>query len=249
MRKTFFVVVGVVLVFCACYGDASESFAQSRFAFGIKPGMTMQTSYFGFTAGRFLPYASMDMLWMSVKMTETRSSHDTYYGNTYDYWEEQTFKGKAVLFIPHFGAKWFVHGASRSDGLRAYLNADLYLSIPSVSGEEEKSWRQTYNGQTESGHWSKKMDKDEEELIEDVLSFWGFNLGFGTEYMFSEHFSVGGEYGFRLFFNGIERHDESSSSYGNPGSPYYQSYQDEWDDELRLTLRMNYAVVALNFYF
>lgn len=247
MRRVFCVLV--VLFLCGSYSGASQSFAQSQFVFGVKPGMTIQNSYFGFTAGRFLPYASLDLVWMTVKLTESSSSYDTYYGNTYTYWEEHTYKGKAVLLIPHFGSKFYLRGSNATEGLRTYLNADLYLSIPSVSGEEEKSWRRTWDGQSESDHWSKKMDKEDEELIEDVLSFWGFNLGFGTEYMFSEHFSIGGEYGFRLFFNGIERHGESSSSYGDPGSPYYQSYQDEWDDELRLTLKMNYAVVALNFYF
>jgi hypothetical protein len=66
--------------------------------------------------------------------------------------------------------------------------------------------------------------------------------------MISEHFSVGGEYGFRLFFNKIKYHDEESSSYGDP-EYYYSSYQNKWEDELSLTLKMNYAVVALNFYF
>jgi hypothetical protein len=138
--------------------------------------------------------------------------------------------------------------AKASEGLKAYLNGDLFFSIPSVSGKEESSWRHTYDGQTESGHSSGKLDKKTEELIEDVLSFWGFNLGFGTEYMFSEHFSVGGEYGFRLFFDKIKYHDEESSSYGDP-QYYYYSYQNKWEDELSLTLKMNYAVVALNFYF
>jgi hypothetical protein len=252
MRKVICVLVGLVLAFCVGYGDAGESFAQSRFAFGIKPGMTIQNSYFGFTAGRFLPYASMDLLWMSVKMTETSEEHrqdDSYYGSTrYSYWDEQTIEGKALVLIPHFGSKLYIYGSQASEGLRSYLNGDLYFSISSVSGEEEESWRYTYDGATESGHSSDKWDKKTEELVEDVLSFWGFNLGFGTEYMFSEHFSIGGEYGFRLFFNKIKWQDENSWSYGTPGYDYH-SYQEKWEDELSLTLRMNYAVVALNYYF
>ena len=252
MKRGLSVFVLAVLLLYGSYLSTGQCYAQSRFAFGVKPGMIIQNSYFGFTAGNFLPYASLDLLWMTVNYTETRegSSYDEYYGSTYSssYWEERTTKGKALVLIPHFGSKLYLYGSQATEGLRTYLNGDLYFSLPSVSGEEEESWRHTWDGQTESGHSSEKMDKETEELVEDVLSFWGFNLGFGTEYMFSEHFSIGGEYGFRLFFNKIKWQGEESSSYGEPGY-YYHSYQEKWDDELSLTLKMNYAVVALNFYF
>lgn len=252
MRRGLCIFVLAVLFLYGSDLGTTQCFAQSKFAFGVKPGMGIQNSYFGFTAGRFLPYAGLDLLWMTVNFKETdyRSSYDEHYGqtSTSTYWEERTTKGKAILLIPHFGSKFYVYGSEASEGLRTYLNGDLYFSIPSVSGEEEESWRYTSDGLTESGHSSEKMDKETEELVEDVLSFWGFNLGFGTEYMFSEHFSIGGEYGFRLFFNKIKMHGEDSGSYGEPGY-YYHSYQEKWDDELSLTLKMNYAVVALNFYF
>lgn len=249
-RLTVFIFV-IILLFSGYLGT-SQSLAQNKFSFGVKPGMVIQNSYFGFTAGKFLPYASMDLLWMTANMKETSNStsYSSYYGDisTSSDWDEYIFKGKAIVLIPHFGSKFYIRGAKASEGLRAYLNGDLFFSIPSVSGKEERSWRYTSDGETESGHSSEKMDKKTKELIEDVLSFWGFNLGFGTEYMFSEHFSVGGEYGFRLFFNKIKYHDEESSSYGDP-QYYYYSYQNKWEDELSLTLKMNYAVVALNFYF
>ncbi len=233
------------------YLGTSQCFAQNKFAFGVKPGMTIQNSYFGFTAGKFLPYAGLDLLWLTVNYKETSSGSSYYSYHGYSYistWrEEQESKGKALVLIPHFGSKFYVRGAQASEGLRAYLNGDFYFSLPSVSGEEERSWTYTEDGSVESGHSSEKMDKETEELIEDVLSFWGLNLGFGTEYMVSEHFSVGGEYGFRLWFNKIKWSGESGYSSGYP--PYQQSYQEKWEDELSLTLKMNYAVIALNFYF
>jgi hypothetical protein len=213
-----------VLFVCVSYPGTGECFAQRKFAFGVKPGMTMQTSYFGFTAGNLLPYASMDLLWMTVNLEETS-------GGPYDS-NKESFKGKAFLLIPHFGSKLYIHGAGTPEGLRAYLNGDLYFSIPSVSIKED----------------GMEVDDEGQELIEDVLSFWGFNLGFGTEYMFSEHFSIGGEYGFRIFFDKIKQEGERSGYYYDPDYGY-RSYQEKWEEELSLTLKMNYAVVALNFYF
>jgi hypothetical protein len=253
MKKGLCILVLAVIFVFVSYPGTNQCFAQRKFAFGIKPGMTMQTSYFGFTAGKFLPYASLDLLWMTVNYTETNEgnnySENYGYSSSSTYWEERTTKGKALVFIPHFGSKFYVYGSQASEGLRSYLNGDFYFSLSSVSGKEEVSWRNTYDGSTEYGHSSQKLDKETEDLVEDILSFWGFNLGFGTEYMFSEHFGIGGEYGFRLFFDKIKWGGDNSWSYGSPGSSYYYSYQSKWEDELSLTLKMNYAVVAVNFYF
>jgi hypothetical protein len=253
MKRGLRVIIFVALSVGISFSATNRCFAQNKFAFGIKPGMTMQTSYFGFTAGKFLPYASMDLLWMTVNYTETNqeNTNSGSYNNSYSstYWEKHTTKGKAVLFIPHFGSKFYVYGSRASEGLRSYLNGDFYFSFSSVSGKEEMDWRNTYDGSYESGHSSQKLDKQTKDLVKDILSFWGFNLGFGAEYMFSEHFSVGGEYGFRLFFDKIKWRGGDSWSYGTPGSSYYYSYEDKWEDELALTLKMNYAVVAVNFYF
>ncbi len=197
MKKVLLVTVFVVLFVGIGFFGTNRCFAQSKFAFGVKPGMTMQTSYFGFTAGKFLPYASMDLLWITANYTETNqeNNYSESYGNSSSstYWEERTTKGKALLFIPHFGSKFYVYGSRSSEGLRSYLNGDFYFSLSSVSGKEEVNWRNTYDGSSESGHSSQKLDKKTKDLVEDILSFWGFNLGFGAEYMFSEHFSIGGE--------------------------------------------------------
>jgi hypothetical protein len=179
MKKVLCLSVLAILFICFSSLGVGQSHAQSRFAFGIKPGMIIQNSYFGFTAGKFLPYGSLDLLWMTANMKETSNStsYSSYYGDisTSSDWDEYIFKGKAIVLIPHFGSKFYIRGAKASEGLRAYLNGDLFFSIPSVSGKEENSWRYTSDGETESGHSSDKLDKKTKELIKDVLSFWGFN--------------------------------------------------------------------------
>jgi len=63
----------------------------------------------------------------------------------------------------------------------------------------------------------------------DVLSPWGWNLGFGGEYHFSESFSMGGEYGWRYMMSKGEI--------------------DEDNFEVSTNLSNTYAAISLNFTF
>ena len=70
---------------------------------------------------------------------------------------------------------------------------------------------------------------DAKEFAQDLLSPFGLNLAFGAEYHFSDHFSLGGEYGFRYLMSKAE--------------------MDEADLEVSTTMGMTYAAITANFAF
>ncbi|MCB0429976.1 MAG: hypothetical protein H6585_08450 [Flavobacteriales bacterium] len=110
---------------------------------------------------------------------------------------------KAHLYMPSVGARVFVLDQGP---LKGAFSASFFK--PVISGEST-------------------TDTTFQEDIKHV-SVWGCELGFGMEYFFDEHFSVGGEYGYRA---GFFRHTYSTNS-----------------NEDILHVNMSYVSVSLNFY-
>ncbi len=229
---------------------ANISFGQSKIVFGVKPGSTINSAYLGLKMNNLVPFFGIDVLGISASgkySDENEDQYDDYYGNTrvFRNIETEEFSGSALLIIPHFGAKLFI-GAK---DVRPYILGNIFFSIPSVSADAEskdESWEYE-NGQLVDHDIEIDSDKLEDrtkDMIKDVLSFWGVTLGFGAEYFFSDHFSLGGEYGIRLLFNKIEYSDEDHSSDGANSS-----YTEKWEGETSANLKISYAAVTLNYYF
>ena len=221
----------------------------SSWVFGVKPGFGVQSSYFGLSYDRITPYFGLDLLNIGAKWEEKDVDWQEYSptGQFYKYHEgEDNLKGSATLVIPHFGIK--LHLADKEKSLRPYLIGDLFkaFAFVNVEGKEVDRYYNpqgqiTYEYVDEYG-----LEKNEEEFIKSLLGVWGFILAFGADYSFSEHFSVGGEYGVRLFFTSGDQEQKDSGDSDYDGIDDWRS---EWKEELSGTLKMSYAVVVLNFHF
>ena len=115
-------------------------------------------------------------------------------------------------------------GSPKTQGVKLYLKprtagttspyflADLFKAFTSIDPGE--------------------VDDATEDLIasvEEMLSPFGLNLGFGAEYHFSDRFSVGGEYGLRYLMSSTEF--------------------DEIDMKVSTNIGMTYAAITANFVF
>lgn len=221
----------------------------SSWVFGVKPGFGVQSSYFGLSFNRITPYFGLDLLNMGVKWEDKETDWSVKWGTDSLYKShegEDDFKGSATLAIPHFGIK--LHLADKEKKLRPYLIGDLFKAFAFVNVEGKEVDRY-YNpqGQITNVYVDEYgLEKEEEEFVKSLLSVWGFILAFGADYSFSEHFSIGGEYGVRLFFTSGDQEEKDSGDWDHDG---IDDWRHEWKEELSGTLKMSYAVVVLNFYF
>jgi hypothetical protein len=83
--------------------------------FGVKPGMMIQSSYFGLEYPRLQPFVGVD--WVGV----AASSDD---GDV-----------SASIFIPHFGAKLFLKDYGAEKTIAPYLTGDWFFSLASVDAD------------------------------------------------------------------------------------------------------------------
>ncbi len=245
--KTVFSFFFVIL----CIG--SRLFAQSDVVFGVKPGTVINSAYFGLKMDNLVPMVGADVLWITAS-GEYTSTEDNHWGSFYSgtiFREKRVsdleFDGSALLVIPHIGAKYLLG----SGDVRPYFFANAFFSIPSVKLETDRRdewWSYEDDKLVDHGKdsGSENLDSKTKETINDILGFWGVTLGGGAEYFFSERFSIGGEYGIRLFFNSV---DISNVPAGPDADSYGETYTGEWEGELSASLRLTYAVVSLNFYF
>jgi len=86
----------------------------------------------------------------------------------------------ATVFITSLGLR--VH--LRQEGVKPYLFGNLYKFFTIIDSD------------------GNSMEEDDE--IEQLLSPFGFGVGFGGEYPISEKFAVFGEYGYRAIFPSVE---------------------------------------------
>ena len=134
-----------------------------------------------------------------------------YLGARYKYEEEDfTDEFTGALLVPTLGLKWFVGG---SGDIKSYIN--LAISKPIITGKLE------YDGEP---------DEDFEEAV-DNISLLGGELGFGVEYLFSEQFSMGGEFGIRT----VSGKFETSDDFG--------------EYSVKAGITPTYSKISLNFYF
>lgn len=238
-----FLVLGIAATSC----NAEE---ESGFVFGIKPGSTINSAYFGYKIGNIVPMVGADLLWLSASATYTDESVNRYYDDYAEVWSEyrsvdtDDINGRAILLMPHFGGKIYLGG----NDVKPYLYANFFFSIPSVKAEAstKREWRLYYDGElVDQGgdSESEALSKEYEDLIKDILGFWGVTLGGGAEYFLSKHFSVGGEYGLRILVNSVNQSTKDSS-----GSPT-DRYTDEVNTEVSASVKVSYAAVTLNYRF
>ncbi len=198
----------------------------AQFAFGVKPGVGLNGAYFGFKASSFVLFANVDYTSVGGAVEETGKKFD------YDIYGLVSFKDESEASFSIYnlgvGAKFLFPSKSK---ISPYITATF--SKPIISAE------------------AKQNGESEEELSDyiDAISIWGASLGFGTEYFFSENFSIGGEFGLRMFLGSYEKSEIVETYVYNPntGSDGYVETERNYNVDVNFSL--TYSVVSFNYYF
>lgn len=193
----------ILVVVCLGFVFSAVGAEKAPMVFGIKPGMLIQSSYFGKAFTRVEPYVGLD--WVGI--AESGDDGDM----------------SASIFVPHLGAKLFLKDYRIPQTVAPYFIGDYFFSISSVNVDGYSS--------------------AEEDYTKELLDFWGLGIGFGAEYFFTEHFSVGGEYGLRYLHDSVDEHSEEHY-YGG-----YGPYVDKVNDKFSVAFKLTYAAISANFFF
>lgn len=223
------------------------AYAEHRFVFSVSPGMTIQSSSFGYQFGRFIPSVGMDVAFMTVDGEYTNSDWDydwmtsSYYKGSTDHYK---YSGSAVLFMPHLGFKYVLTNQSA----RSYLTLSATKCFPSINGDfsSESIYYYPSGSVMSTSSSSDVLDKRLKDQIQNVLGFWYFTAGFGGEYRFSQDFSVIGESGFRF---AISSSDEEGSGSPIASESSSSAYRDEWKLKMAAVVGITYAKIGLCYYF
>ena len=171
--------------------------SQTQLAFGIKPGIQTNSAYLGIKQNAFLPFIGIDLLQVS---TEGDYTYTSLHNHTSEFWDKTLesieFSGKALLIVPQIGMKYFF---SKKE-IRSYTFGALFIGLPVVDISGQGTYETWENGQLieyQSDVTITDLDALE-EMVSDILGFWGVHVGGGAEYFFHPNFSIGAEYGLKL---------------------------------------------------
>ena len=151
---------------------ACSSFGQ--LTFNVSPGLNLNSAALGYQFNKIEPYVGFQMFSGSFNWEQKGQEFDIN-GNLVDY--TNTVDTRVQLFLPTIGVKYY---AVDKESIKGYINANFTKVIA--------TGKHTIDGQ---------VDDDVKEAF-DGTSLWGGELGYGMEYFFDEHFSIGGEFGLRM---------------------------------------------------
>lgn len=194
----------------------------SQFTFGVSPGLSLNSAYFGYKLGKFVPFVGIQYFGASLDYSYSYKEFNYNTGMIED--KLRTTEGKLKLFVPNIGAKYFFF---ETEKLKAH--ATLNITKPIITGQFE-------------------YDGDPDDYLEDLIdgvSVWGGELSFGTEYFFDEHFSVGGEFGLRYL-----NFKSNSVSDGYVYNPFTgQEIMYDRKESTKINGNPTFSRISLNFYF
>jgi len=199
----------------------SVSILKSQVTIGVTPSLTFNGFYVGYELGNFVPYIGLQFVSGSMTVEDKHSDYDMN-GNLIDHSSKDEVS--ASIYMPSIGGKYFL---LQKGEVKAYLGLSLFKPIISA--------KEVNNGQTNET-LTKNMDN---------LSVWGGEFGFGAEYFMSKQFSLGGEFGFRLFW--IKTDIEDKISTYNPRTGNYVDLPRTYSTSLNLSA--TYAKISFNYYF
>ncbi|MGB0177255.1 MAG: hypothetical protein ACPF9D_08815 [Owenweeksia sp.] len=197
--------------------------AMAQFSFGVSPGITTNSAYFGYKLNdRIVPYVNFQYMNARFKYEETGERYDFDANAIVSYTDEIKFSGS--LIIPGIGAKYFF---TEKNDIKAYGN--LSLAKPFLTGKV------SLNGE------------EDEEFSEELKSvnMWAGELGFGVEYFFDDNFSVGGEFGLRYLSLSYDTSYETENFNPNTNTTETSTVTQEYS----LGFNPTYSKISLNYYF
>ncbi len=217
MKKTTFYSFCVIIMF------STSLFAQADFAFGVKPGIGLNGAYFGVNINSsVVPFIGFDYIGASLTLEETGVRYDYNMSQLINYSDKN--EASVTIYNLSIGVKYFF---MKVESVKPYFTGTFYKPFISADAKED--------GETNT----------EVKDFVDNLSIWGLSFGFGTEYYFSENFSVGGEFGMRLLFGSFDQTDKVSVLDPNTGG----ITETDRNTNVDLNLQLTYSVVSLNYYF
>lgn len=186
--------------------------AQSELTVSFKSYGPINGTSVGLKLGSLAVFGGLDIVRITAEFESSSTTYDTdwyydYYTEDYvysslykKYESSSSFEGNALLAIPNVGRKLYLSQLP----MIFYIFGTGRMVIPSVDGRSEEEWKHyDMDGSIiDSEYWEKELEESDKEQIHDALDFFGITLGFGVEYpLFSEYFTVGGEYGLTFFSN------------------------------------------------
>ena len=251
MRRICYLTAFVLTSVCA-FGQANDS---SK-VFTVKLGPDFQAAQFGLNMGSFQPYVGLDMLSAGVKANVEMTMYSEN-PTTLKMVKSEDFgieiSGSATMWIPHAGVKYYLSSAAS----RPYVFADVFKAFASVDAKTDV----TMTAYDEEG---KKLDsssesadlipEDTKKLIEDLLSIWGVDFGFGVEWKVNRHFGIAGEWGMKFHFTKATQEIKGGGLLGSllgSADTSVNGTDSQTDSKIDLSgsLKMSKVAVALNFYF
>ena len=217
MRQITFYLICVIIMF------STTLFAQVDFAFGVKPGIGLNGAYFGVNInGNVVPFIGFDYIGASGTLEESGVRYDYNLSQLIDYSDKD--EASVSIYNLSIGGKFFFMNVQ---AIKSYFTGTFFKPFFSADYKQ--------NGETET------KVKD----AVDNLNIWGLSFGFGTEYYFSDNFSVGGEFGMRLFMGTFKRTEKHNVYNPNTGT----MLETDRNYNADLNLQLTYSVVSLNYYF
>jgi hypothetical protein len=212
MKKT------ICILTVLCLAGHSQSFAQ--YSFGIGTGLSMNNAWLGYSINKkFVPFMGLKIISMNADFSSK--------GFEYDFDLEQLvpFENSAEIalqaIVPTLGVKYFF---KEKEKVKTY--GILTFNKPIISGKI-------------------KLDGDTQDEIEDAIKktkLFGAVLGFGGEYFFDQQFSIGAEFGLRMYT--AKYKDAVENFITTPNGPVTESMTNKFT----LGINPTYAKFTVNFY-
>ena len=124
-------------------------------------------------------------------------------------------------YTPFGGIKYYIK--ERDDGLvTPYFRGDFFKTISSWPNMGN-SVLQLVSGLL--GPSQVSMTKSEtEEFLKEIMSPWGFTIAFGAEYLFTDAFGLGGEFGLRSGFSKAEVNVSEIGGVSTTDASFHDTY-------------------------
>lgn len=218
MRTSFFQLIVIITLILISYSGYTQ------FTFSISPGIQMNNASFGIKKNKFKPNIGLQVLTGNAGLTESGLEYDNNTHQIVEYSDKYKISGTAIM--PVIGLQYYF---KESDKLKAY--ASINFTKVFISAKIEDSTDPNANSDL----------KDQIKKI----NILGGQIGFGTEYFFDQYFSVGGEFGIRLFYvNYVEEQDRSIY---NPNTGQSMNTKIKYD--YKYSLSPTYVKLSFNYYF
>lgn len=193
----------------------------AQLTFNVSPGVISGGTSLGYKMNDLVPYFGLQ--YFGASYTYERSGVDynssgikTPYSNK----DEMS----ANVYLPQIGAKYFIKNMK---GIKLYLNGSINYALLSAStisnGIENQSVKEAASG----------------------MSIWGLEFGVGTEYFFSNNFSIGGEFDLRLLFAGSTNSDNTTIYNPKTGNSESSTVNYKYNVNMGITN----SKLILNYYF